>query len=56
MEAKFKPPPYNEEVFKEIENLVENNVDAPAEWPVYHVRVIARESKYTQYTLSNLIP
>ncbi|XP_039307888.1 uncharacterized protein LOC105206947 isoform X2 [Solenopsis invicta] len=47
MEAKFKPPPYNEEVFKEIENLVENNVDAPAEWPVYHVRVIARERNYT---------
>lgn len=40
METKFKPPPYNEQVFKEIENLVESNVDA-SEWPVYHVRVIA---------------
>lgn len=45
-EVKFKPPPYTEEDFNEIQKLAEDNVDASEEWPTYKIKTVARESKH----------
>jgi len=45
-EVKFKPPPYTEEDFNEIQKLAEDNIDAPEEWPTYKIKTVARASKH----------
>jgi len=45
--TKFKPPPYEEQDFKIITDLVKKLADAPNDWVTYGIRVRARASKFS---------
>lgn len=46
LKAFYKKPPYTEDDFKLIQNLSEANADAPANWELYTIKLVARASKY----------
>lgn len=44
--VKFMQGPYEDEDLKLIHTLVMDNIDAPADWPIFSVEIKGRASEY----------
>lgn len=45
LKAWYKEPPYTNEDFEHIQALTEANADAPADWELFTIKLVARASK-----------
>lgn len=47
--SSYMEPPYNDEDRQLIQTLMKENADAPEDWPLYNIKIVARARKFYNF-------